>query len=235
LLKRTHGGAVTLRPLVDPALDARAVLNLDAKRAIAEACLDYIADADSIFLDSGTTLLELARLLGTTDPLAPRRFRALTVLTNGLDAAAALASAPGIEHVLLGGTIRPVMGAVVGALAVQNLQRFSVGPAFLGISGLSETGITVADLTEAALKEVVLDRARRVIVPIDSSKVGLTDFARVGGLEDVDVVVTEAVSDQLEHLCATYDIELRVAATAPHRSVPSSTAAGSAAGRAARS
>ena len=132
-------------------------------------------------------------------------------MTNGLGVAQAVAKTPGIEHILLGGSIRPSIGALVGALTTQNLQRFSVGPAFLGISGLSEAGISVGNLAEAEIKEGVLDRARRVIVPIDSTKVGVTDFARVGGLEDVDVVVTEVSTEPLEQLCAAHDIELRVA------------------------
>ena len=73
---------------------------------------------------------------------------------------------------------------------------------------LSELGISVGSLAEASVKAAVIERARRVVLPIDQSKVGSTDFARVSDLEAVDVVVMDEASEAVRDLCATYDIEL---------------------------
>jgi len=104
--------------------------------------------------------------------------------------------------------VRRVDGSVVGYLALENLQRFTFSTAFIGASGFSEAGVSVGSLAEAALKAAVIERARRVVLPIDHSKVGATDFARVCELDAVDAVVMDEATPAVEELCAAFDIEL---------------------------
>jgi DeoR family fructose operon transcriptional repressor len=102
---------------------------------------------------------------------------------------------------------------VAGALAVENLARFTVSTAFIGVTGLTADGITVADHNEAQLKAAVLDRARRVVVPVDASKIGISDFALVAPLDVVDMVVTADAPPGLAELCARHGVELVDAVT----------------------
>ncbi len=207
LLKRTHGGALSsVHPNIDREFAGRQATHPESKRAIARACVRLLRDGDSVFLDSGTTVEALARAIA--DDSAPVR---LSVLTSSLGVANALAEVPTIDCVLLGGQVRRVDGSVVGALALENLQRFSFSTAFIGVSGFGEMGISVGSLAEAAIKEAVLERARRVVVPMDHSKVGTTDFARVSELDAVDLVVMDQASSAVRDLCAGYDIELVIA------------------------
>jgi DeoR/GlpR family transcriptional regulator of sugar metabolism len=104
--------------------------------------------------------------------------------------------------------LRQIDGSVVGDLALENLQRFTFSTAFLGVSGFSELGISVGSLAEASLKAAVIERARRVVLPVDHSKVGATDFARISDLDPVDVVVMDEASPAVRELCSTYEIEL---------------------------
>jgi len=113
-----------------------------------------------------------------------------------------------IECVLLGGQLRRVDGALVGALALENLERFTFSLAFIGVSGFSDIGISVGSLAEAAVKAEAIERARRVVLALDHTKVGTTDFARISGLDVVDVVVTDITTPAIETLCSRYDIEL---------------------------
>ena len=138
--------------------------------------------------------------------------RNITVLTNAVAVADAVADLPSVDHVLLGGRLRRVAGSVVGTLAMENLERFTVNVAFISASGFGENGLTVADLDEAQLKAAVIERAHRVVVPIDQSKVGATHFARVCDLDAVDVLVTDHASAAVDELCATHSIRLVVAA-----------------------
>jgi DeoR/GlpR family transcriptional regulator of sugar metabolism len=206
LLKRTHGGALAVQPTIDRELAGRATSHRAGKEAIARACLGLLEDGDSLFLDSGTTVETLARMLAGDD----RRVR-LSVLTNSLGVATALADVPTVDCVLAGGQLRRIDGSVVGDLALENLRRFTFSAAFLGVSGFSGSGISVGSLAEASVKEAVIERARRVVVPIDESKVGMTDFARVSGLDEVDVVVIDAATPALRELCASNEIQLVVA------------------------
>jgi DeoR family fructose operon transcriptional repressor len=75
---------------------------------------------------------------------------------------------------------------------------------------LSESGISVSDVAETQIKQAVIERARKVVVPVDSSKFGLTDFITVCGLDRVDLVVTEAATDEIRELCADYGVTLKV-------------------------
>ena len=211
LLKRTYGGAIAQHQIVSRDLPGRAAAAVEEKKAIAQACLDLIADGDTIFLDSGTTIEQIALALAErrrTDGNAPR----VTVLTNSLAVTQAVAETPGIEHVVLGGRFRPVGGTFVGPLTLQTVERFTPQTAFISVSGLSAEGITVVDLDEAHLKAAVIERAGRVVVAADHSKVGAIDFAPVCPLSDIDIIVTDRTSQELESLCKTADVQL---ATAP--------------------
>jgi DeoR/GlpR family transcriptional regulator of sugar metabolism len=202
VLKRIYGGAIALRTSLESERNTRATRNVEAKNAVARACLEEIQDGDALFFDSGTSVERIAALLAG---------RKLMVLTNTVHVVELVCELPGVEHVLIGGRYRRVSGSFVGPLTVAYLQRFTVNTAFIGISGLSEAGITVADPDEAALKAAVIERARRVVVPMDASKVGATHFATVCDLDQIDVVVIDDADEDLRAICETHSIALRVA------------------------
>jgi DeoR/GlpR family transcriptional regulator of sugar metabolism len=198
LLQRTHGGAIT--PIGgEPDFNDRKIAQPEAKTAIATACVGLIERGASVFLDSGTTVLRIAELL----PNMP-----LNVLTSGLAAATAVGDKSGVRHTLLGGQVRPAGGSVSGPLAVENLHRFTMDIAFIGVTGVTADGVTVADFAEAQLKREVIGRSRRVVVALDATKVGAVDYATVSSLDAIDTIVTLNASEQLQQLCADANVEL---------------------------
>lgn len=99
VLRRVHGGAVPASPSgMEPPFAARATASTEAKRAIAAAAAELIVDGETVVLDSGTTALELARLL---------RDRSVTVMPLSLHAVRELADAPQVRLLLPGGEPRP--------------------------------------------------------------------------------------------------------------------------------
>jgi DeoR family fructose operon transcriptional repressor len=90
-----------------------------------------------------------------------------------------------------------------------NLKRFTFSTAPIGASGISETGVTVSDLSEAELKAAVIARTQRAILPIDHSKVGISDFTH--DIADLDMIVTDEPSERLERLCRAAKVALVVA------------------------
>jgi DeoR/GlpR family transcriptional regulator of sugar metabolism len=212
LLRRTHGGALALRPAYEPALATRAELNVREKSRIAEACVDLLADGDSVFLDSGSTVEAIAgslrRRLTETPPGRVSHPAHVNVLTNALGCAALLADVPTLRHTVLGGQYRTLGGCLVGPLALEALQQFTVNTAFIGVTGLSGLGFTVSDLGDAQLKAAVMERARRGVVPMDSTKAGASDFRKVCDLDRVHVVVTDREVPWLRSRCDTAGVEL---------------------------
>ncbi|WNV86006.1 DeoR/GlpR family DNA-binding transcription regulator [Umezawaea sp. Da 62-37] len=202
LLRRTHGGAIAYHQHIEVNFHDRGLRNRQAKELIARACREEIAQGESVFLDSGTTVEEIANGLDHLD---------VNVLTNALGVANLVADQPGVRHTLIGGQIRSLGGSLVGPVALDNLMRFTVDVAFVGASGLTGDGISVADVSEAQIKRTVIDRARRVVVPMDSSKFGTSDFVTVCSLDQVDLIVTERATEDVTRWCQEHDVDLHVA------------------------
>jgi DeoR/GlpR family transcriptional regulator of sugar metabolism len=201
LLKRTHGGAVSVRPPMEQEVASRQARNWEAKVAIARAAVRLLSSGEAVFLDNGSTIQQIAQALVSSG-------LRLTVVTDAPAVAAAVAEAPGLTHILLGGQLRKLSDCLVGPLATENLKMFQIGTAFIGASGVSEGGVTVSDLSESRLKAAVVAQAHRVIVPVDHSKIGLSDFVKVCELDEIDGIVTDQHTQYLETLCRAHGIEL---------------------------
>ncbi|MFN8619902.1 MAG: DeoR/GlpR family DNA-binding transcription regulator [Chloroflexota bacterium] len=188
VLRRVHGGAVSVdaRP-VEARFDAKAQERAAEKRRIAERAAALIEPGETVYLDSGSTVLELARLLAArTD---------LTVVTNSVPVIVALAGA-GPRVMVIGGELRPLSQAIVGPLSRLVLDQLYVDHAFLGTFGLSlDAGLTTSDPQEAYTKELVLGRARQVVLLTDATKLGTRSFAHAGRLDQLDLLVTDQPLD----------------------------------------
>jgi DeoR/GlpR family transcriptional regulator of sugar metabolism len=158
------------------------------KRRIAAAAAKYVKPNDTIYLDGGSTVLELARLLKDRSNI--------TIVTNSLRAAVELAGR-GPRLILVGGELRRLAQTTVGPLTRFMVQELHVDKAFMGTIGLSlEEGLTTTDPTEAYTKELVMKHAREVILLADSSKAHKISFTRAGRLEKVRVLITDSLFDR---------------------------------------
>ena len=79
---------------------------------------------------------------------------------------------------------------------------------FIGVTGLTEHGFTVADMGEAQVKKAVIDRARRVVIAMDHTKLGAADFAKVCDLDAVATIVTDSPNAYLAQLCIDAGVDL---------------------------
>jgi DeoR family transcriptional regulator, fructose operon transcriptional repressor len=188
LLVRTHGGALEKSQTGYEPICSQRSANLTAKRAIAVAARRYVADGDTILLDTGTTTLELAQQL---TPM-----QQLRVVTNDLEIARVLEGVSGVEVVLLGGTLRQGYHCTVGPTGVRALADLRVDSAFLATNSLSvEAGATTPDLQQAETKRAMCAIAGKVIMLCDSSKLGRASFARFADPSQIDILVTERMSE----------------------------------------
>ena len=183
-IRRVHGGAVSTEArLEEPLFDDKASLAVAEKRRIAEAALALIEPDETIYLDGGSTVLELARLL--------RDRTNLTVVTNSLRAAHELAGR-GPRLIVVGGELRRLSQTLVGPLTRRLLEGLHLDKAFMGTMGFAlKEGLTTTDAGEAFTKELVLGQARRAILLADSSKAGKVAFARAGAWQSIQVLITD--------------------------------------------
>ena len=183
-LRRVHGGAVASDQRVDePHFDVKASAAAPEKARIAAAAVKLLGPDDTVYLDSGSTVLALARLL--------HGWTRLTVVTNSLPVATELVGR-GPRLILLGGELRPTSRAIVGPLTRHLLDDLHVDRAVMGTFALSlEEGLTTTDPAEAFTKQLVLSHAREVILVADSSKMGTRSFVGAGRLAEIDILVTD--------------------------------------------
>lgn len=183
-IRRVHGGAVSVEGRLDEPLFAdKTSLAVREKRRIAEAALRFVTPGDTIYLDGGSTVLELARLL--------RERANVTVVTNSLQAASELAGR-GPRLMVIGGELRRLSQTLVGPLTRLTLSELHLDKAFMGTIGFAlNEGLTTTDPSEAFTKELVMRQARQVIVLADSSKAGKVSFASAGSWDRVQVLITD--------------------------------------------
>ncbi|MFG1807457.1 DeoR/GlpR family DNA-binding transcription regulator [Streptomyces sp. NPDC049040] len=188
VLERFRGGARTLILRgEEPPFALRTHEAVDAKRRIAAEISRLVADGESVLLDSGTTCLEVARLL---------HGRQVTVMPLSLQAIHILSDAPAPTTLMVpGGRPRNGEGALTGPLTLASLAALRFDTAVVGCCGLSATeGLTAYDLDDAAVKKAVVASARRVIAAADGSKLGRTALAHVGPSTLVHTLVTDSTA-----------------------------------------
>jgi DeoR family fructose operon transcriptional repressor len=183
-IRRVHGGAVSVEGRLDEPLFAdKTSRSVRQKRRIAEAALRFVVPGDTIYLDGGSTVLELARLLHERSNL--------TVVTNSLKAAHEL-SGRGPRLILIGGELRRLSQTLVGPLTRLMLHELHLDKAFMGTIGFAlKEGLTTTDPSEAFTKEAVMDQARQVILLADSTKAGKVSFASAGRWDKIHVLISD--------------------------------------------
>lgn len=188
-LKRVHGGAIPLDRLgFEPPVDARREAMATEKDRIAKAALAEVPEEGAILLDAGTTTARLATALPTD--------RELTVVTNALDVATTLAARPNLTVLMIGGRVRGRTLAAVDSWAARMLGDLFVDVAFVGTNGVSvERGLTTPDPTEAMVKGLMVETARRAVLLADHTKVGNDHLVRFADLDQIDTLVTDTGID----------------------------------------
>jgi len=208
-LRRVHGGAVGRERAStrEPSLAERLEHHGGAKAAIGARALDVLGDdfTGSVFLDAGTTTAAVAAAL------APRlRAERIEVVTHSLTLGHALAAVPGASLSLIGGRVRGLTAAAVGADTVRAIGALRPDVAFIGTNGLSAAfGLSTPDPDEAAVKRAIVASARRVVVVADAEKFGVELLVGFAPLEAIDVLVTDAAPDaELASALADADVEV---------------------------
>ena len=187
LLARTHGGAVAQGVHYELPLRYKGARHQGEKLRIAREAASRVTDGTAVGLTGGTTTTEVARALVD---------RQLTIVTNALNIAAEVAIRPNLKLVVTGGVARPESYELVGPVAEASLAGLNLDLAILGVDGISpEAGLTTHHEVEAHTNRAMIDRARRVVVVADASKIGRVAFARICELDRVDELITDDHAD----------------------------------------
>jgi len=190
LVRRTRGGAVPgpASGHADIPYEVKRMEHTPAKEAIGAFAAELVGSGEAVLLDSGSTTFQVAKSL--------RHRHDISVVTNDLNVAMALADSPGIQLVLTGGVLLESVYTLVGPRTIEELRGLHVDRAFLGADAIDrDAGITNVTFVEVDVKRAMIAAAREVVVVADSSKFGHRALAPVCSLDGVDLIVTDELLD----------------------------------------
>ncbi|MNJ50216.1 Glucitol operon repressor [compost metagenome] len=185
-LRRSHGGAVSVKPKGDaPEIPyaEREVTHAEQKMRIADEAVRRIQPKERILLDASTTAWYMASKL----PDIP-----LTVLTNSIRVATELSTKEKIEVISTGGLLANRSLSYVGPLAERSLESYFVDKMFLSCKGVHlDRGVSESNELQARVKQKMVAIADQVILLADASKFGQQGFTHVMNLEQVSAIITD--------------------------------------------
>lgn len=193
LLRRNHGGAVPVAPMLYEAFrhvssfqeqEQKCVVE---KRQIGLMAASLIADGDIIGIGAGTTTTQVARSI--------RHRKAITVLTNAVNIAMELSHLPDIKVCMTGGYLSGEWFALVGDMAQRNVSEIFVDKVFIGVDGVHyEHGLTTNYPDQAAIHRTMMRQSRQRIVVADHRKIGIIGTSLIWPAADIDILITDNVT-----------------------------------------
>ncbi|EOH99922.1 DeoR family transcriptional regulator [Enterococcus haemoperoxidus ATCC BAA-382] len=190
LLERVHGGAKRILNLgFEQNMTEKSVKNTQQKQLIASLAAQFVHDGDVIYLDAGSTTLEMLPFLTGKN---------ITVVTNSVHHAAKLGDL-NINTIILGGSLKLSTKAIIGATGMEQLSHFRFNKVFMGMNGAHlEFGLTTPDPEEAALKRLAIAQTDEAYVLIDQTKLNKVTFTKVTELDDVIILTNQCSPELLE-------------------------------------
>lgn len=185
IARRVLGGAIASPRGVEPAFSTRVIDAAAGKSHIATAVAARLVPQETVILDSGSTVLAVARTIRGRD-------LALRIITPSILVAIELADEPGTDIVLTGGRVRPGELSLIGAEPEDAFARYNANTYVMGAAGLDvRRGATDYSVDESRVKKAAMESADRVVLAVDRSKLGVVEYAAIAPPADLDAVVTD--------------------------------------------
>ena len=203
---KVRGGARSMKFIttsMEAAFSKRLMENTVEKERVAKRAAMLIETGRSIFLDSGTTMLTLAKLLPD---------ERVTVITTGPNIALELIKKTRPMVYIIGGMLNRDNISVVGSPAMEYVDDVNVDTAFIVPSGVSAEGVTSGNYTECELKKKIIEKARQKVLVITNSKVDKILPYTVCGFDEIDVVISDrALPQEIADKCAAAGVKIIIA------------------------
>jgi len=206
IIIREHGGAYLKSiPSQVRSFSLQHRENMEQKIRIGKKAAEFIQDGDTIILDSGTTITELAKNLTNR--------KNLTVITNALNIAVMLGGEPSINVIMTGGEFKAPTLSLTGEKAAVFFNNLHVDKLFLATAGISlKAGLTYPSISDLIVKKAMIDAAETVYLLADSSKIGKSSLASLGAMSLIDYLITDSgLQDKNRQLFDENEIEYIIA------------------------
>jgi len=183
LLQRVHGGALPASPATAD-FAARQQIAVDSKQAVGRAAALLVQPGQVVFVDGGTTAIQLARHLPPT--------LTATVVTHSPSIAVELASHPNVEVIILGGRLFKHSVVAMGAGTLEAIMQIRADIYFMGVCSLHpQAGLSTGDFEEAGIKRALCRAAAETIVLASAEKLATASPYQVVGLNEIAGIVVD--------------------------------------------
>lgn len=187
MVRKFHGGVSVARTgNHEIAASLRRNIATENKQRLAQSAADLLTPGQSLFLDDSTTVAFMAPAVANIDGLG--------ISTNYLPLLNTLAAAGAAEVRAIGGTYDHSHESFLGLAAVRAVQELRVDMAFVSTSTADADGFYHQEEAIVELKMAMLRSARRRVLLMDSSKLGQSSMHRLGGWDNVDDLITDALA-----------------------------------------
>lgn len=190
LLRRTHGGAVPVEPMLyepfrhDVSFQEQAQQHSDEKRRIGLAAAQLVKDGETIAISGGTTATQVARSI--------RYRKNITIITNTVNIPMELSNQKDLTVIVTGGLLRGSWFSLVGINAAQSVSQTYVDWAFIGVDGIDvERGFFSHYPDESVVNRAMIAHARRRVVVAHHEKFGKIALALICAATDIDLIITD--------------------------------------------
>ena len=177
---RIRGGAILSEKRVSLSFHQRSEFN-PVKEVLARRALPMLNEHDILFLDAGTTTAALAHHLQTP----------ATVITNSLEVLNEISGKENIKKCVLGGMFDEFSHTILGNITIEQIKHYQADKTFIGVSALSEAGITTDTELDALLKIAMAQQSQRVICIATFSKFNTQLMHQSCQWSDIDCVITD--------------------------------------------
>lgn len=200
-IDKVHGGAMLKSQEFinrEDTISVKVKKNYEEKMLIAEYAASLINDSDYVFIDAGSTTFLMTRFISGSKA---------TFITNGISQATELAK-NGCRVMVLGGELKDATGAIVGAVAAKNLQKYNFSKAFIGANGITtKQGVTTTDTSEAIIKAVAVERSFVSYVLADSSKFGKVSAVTAVQADSSCIICGSCPDDEIKRKTVVKEVD----------------------------
>ncbi|OOM13491.1 DeoR/GlpR family DNA-binding transcription regulator [Clostridium saccharobutylicum] len=205
VIKKVYGGVTinTNKELLS--FEERTIKNNFAKSSIAQQCAQFVEDGDCIFIDSGTTTLNIVEHL--------KDKKNITIFTNNLNAIVQAIPYENIEIICLSGRLSRKTSSFTGLNASDVLSTYNLNKSFIACTGISlENGVTNTSPEEYKIKKVAVSKSSKCFLLADSSKFDVVSLMTFCDIKDLDYIITDAcLPKKYIDYFNNYNIELVIA------------------------
>jgi DeoR family transcriptional regulator, fructose operon transcriptional repressor len=190
LLRRTHGGAIQVEPMLyEPfrrvsSFRPQEQMQAAEKRRIGLAAAEMIKDGEIVALTAGTTTTQVGRSIHNR--------KGVTIVTNAINIAMELSHRVDLKIIVTGGSLNKDYFALTGPSGIASFNELFYDRAFISVDGIhAEHGLTSDNAELTAVNRAIIQQSRKTIVVADHSKFGKVAKTLIAPVEKVDMIITD--------------------------------------------